>query len=386
MRLIHVPLLSLALSSTLTACGGEDPASPSDEPEASTPQGLPETKAEAADSTIAGKADWSIDPCEWWGWYEDGACDWYCWDPDPDCSVAPLFKPPADIKATRLPIVLAHGFDASSDNFRWGFYRIPDALRADGHTVYAADVPPYAGVPVRASFLAEAVDKVLEETGAEQVNLIAHSMGGMDSRYLISSMGYGDRVASLTTISTPHRGSAVADFVLSFLPGIFDAKVNALARLWGRTYSEVSEDADVREALKGISKEHAPAFNAANPDDERVYYQSWAGVSSVRGLPNTRREAEACGDLDLRHPGTADRMHFSLSPLAPVTAGGLDLTPNDGMVTVESAKWGHFRGCIPADHMDEVNQPKHDGPDEDTGFDALRFYRTIAAELADQGF
>jgi triacylglycerol lipase len=45
-----------------------------------------------------------------------------------------------------------------------------------------------------------------------------------------------------------------------------------------------------------------------------------------------------------------------------------------------------FRGCIPADHLDEVGQPRRDVPDVRTGFDHLRFYRNVAYELASRGF
>ena len=78
--------------------------------------------------------------------------------------------------------------------------------------------------------------------------------------------------------------------------------------------------------------------------------------------------------------GRADGMDITLRPIAPITAHGTELRPNDGMVTVESAKWGLFHGCIPADHLDEVGQ----GGDEwlATGFDHLAFYRDIAAGLA----
>ena len=36
--------------------------------------------------------------------------------------------------------------------------------------------------------------------------------------------------------------------------------------------------------------------------------------------------------------------------------------PNDGLVTVTSATWGTFLGCIPADHLDEVGQLLGDAP------------------------
>jgi triacylglycerol lipase len=54
--------------------------------------------------------------------------------------------------------------------------------------------------------------------------------------------------------------------------------------------------------------------------------------------------------------------------------------------TVESAKWGKFRGCIPADHLDQVGQINDRRPDRHTGFDFVRFYRNIAFDLAARGY
>lgn len=358
------------------ACGTDsEPAAPP------VDEGGPADKTEAASAVDEGKADWSFDWCERRGWYGDGECDWFCPKRDTDCDAQPLGPEPQG-SAAKYPIVLAHGFDASPTN-RWGFYRVAEALAADGHTIIIAQVPPYHAVSERATHLARFVDEGLDQ--ADKVNIIAHSMGGLDSRHVISQLGYGDRVASLTTISSPHRGAPVADVALKLMPGIFDDAIDALAAAWGRTYSEVSDDADVQAAMYDISETAAADRNAATPDVEGVYYQSWAGVSSVLGIRNPKDDA-ACEGLGLRQPGKSDKMHATLVPMAAFTAGGTKLIPNDGMVSVESAKWGEFRGCIPADHLDEVGQPKHDAADAQTGFDHVRFYRNLAYELADMGF
>ena len=49
----------------------------------------------------------------------------------------------------------------------------------------------------------------------KKIHIIAHSMGGLDSRYMISKLGMADRVLSLTTISTPHHGSPIADITVA---------------------------------------------------------------------------------------------------------------------------------------------------------------------------
>jgi triacylglycerol lipase len=311
-----------------------------------------------------------------------------------------------DRRAARYPFVLMHGFNASSQaSSVWSFHRVVEALSADGHEVHAIDVPPFASVEVRASFAADAIDQILagwafDHPGAEpKVNLIAHSMGGLDARFVISSFGYGDRVASLTTIATPHLGSAVADFALAHLPGSpgspLDQTVDALATLWGATFSDLVGEtgADVRGAFTSLSEANADVFNAENPDDPRVAYQAFAGVSNLPpvGLRNPA-DFNACRGVILGGSSKTDFMDALLVVGAPIVAGAFSLRPNDGMVTVDSARapsdepgsrW-RFRGCLPADHLDEVGQPRHAGPNARTGFDHLRFYRNLAFDVARQ--
>lgn len=293
-------------------------------------------------------------------------------------------------RASSHAIVLAHGFDGSTSN-RWSFYQVADKLRADGHVVHAAQVSPYKGVPARAAQLAAHVDAAQRECrqkpgcDASKVHIIAHSMGGLDSRYLISKLGYGDRVASLTTISTPHRGSAIADVLLKVIPDDLDKAVDAMASVWGRTFTErdLADDSDLVAALSSISeKTTAASFNPDVPDDPRVTYVSWAGVSAVLGIPNPK-DWDACEGKIQTRLGIRDGMDLTLVPAAAFVAHGTELRPNDGMVTVESAKWGTFMGCIPADHLGEVGQPKQ-GRHLLTGFDHIEFYRKVASALDDQ--
>lgn len=362
------------LLAALAACGPAD--------ESGAEPAAPSSKEDAALATQEGKADWTFDICRRNGWYGDGECDWFCWERDEDCNPTPLGPVPAGSPA-RYPVVLAHGFDASPTN-RWGFHGVGEALEADGHLVWLASVSPYNAVEVRAAQLAEQVDAVLAGSGAAKVNLVAHSMGGLDCRYLISSLGYGDRVASLTTISSPHRGAPVADLALKLLPGVADKAVNALAEVWGRRFSDLADDPSLRAALEALSTKRSVSFNEDNPDDARVSYRSWAGVSATLGIWRESSIRDCDGKL-LLHEGHADVMDATLLPMAVIT-GGFDLTPNDGMATVPSAKWGAFQGCIPADHLDEVGQVRDDGPDPYSGFDHIRFYRNLAYDLARSGF
>ena len=303
--------------------------------------------------------------------------------------------------ASKHAIVLAHGFDASATN-RWSFNGVAAALSADGHLVHTAQVSPYQSVAKRAVELAAHVDQAIEECKAKpgcdasKVHIIAHSMGGLDTRYVVSKLSnpdgvpYSQLVRTVTTIATPHRGSAFADKVLSVLPSASDPLVDALAGLWARTFTDadLAEDSDVRAALHDISEAYAPTFNSDVPNAAGVFYQSWAGITSYADLHISDAEIAACDgkvlSYDNRHDNLLDHPPLSSAQLElahPVVGHGIG-EPNDAMVLVSSAKWGTFRGCIPADHMDEVGQRLGSGaPALWSRFDHIRFYRNIAYGL-----
>lgn len=117
---------------------------------------------------------------------------------------------------TRYPIVLVHGLGMKDTFFMKSWGKIDRLLRIQGYTVYKSRVDAYGSVETNALQLKEEVDKLLAETGAEKVNLIAHSKGGLDAKYMIRELGMAEKTASLTTLCTPHRGSPVASFVLKF--------------------------------------------------------------------------------------------------------------------------------------------------------------------------
>ncbi len=303
--------------------------------------------------------------------------------------VDPIATPPVEVvledpeaEPHSNPLVLVHGFLATGTSL--GFADIGADLRARGFTVAVADLSASAAPPERAGQLAHLVDAVLLESGARRVNIIAHSAGGLDARYLISTLGYGDRVASLSTVATPHRGSAVADRIFALTRDTPDPLLEAFARIWGLTVGDIDDDPDLRAALAALRTEDAAEFNAANPDDPRVLYRSWAGLSDPLARPDAGDDP-ACEHRLLFDPSVRDR----LNPLFDVTAWwageGVSRLPNDGMVTVESAKWGEFVGCLAADHADEIGALDQPSPDPVTGFDHLALYRAIADDLVGRG-
>ena len=120
--------------------------------------------------------------------------------------VDPFPQPP--IIRLRLPVVLMHGFGIIAAMRRGGhLFHEAEELRRHGVWAYAPNVSAYDTVPLRCAAWEQRLEHVMEETGCDRLNLIAHSMGGLDARYLISEMGLHRHVATLTTISSPHHGT-----------------------------------------------------------------------------------------------------------------------------------------------------------------------------------
>ena len=133
------------------------------------------------------------------------------------CVNQPVVKGEArDDCKTRYPILLVHGFGYRDDNKilpYWG--RIPERLRLGGANVYLSGQDALQTHESNAIIIYRQVLNILYITGAEKVNIIAHSKGGIEARYLITVLDKSSSVATLTTIATPHWGSSFADFMLT---------------------------------------------------------------------------------------------------------------------------------------------------------------------------
>jgi len=269
------------------------------------------------------------------------------------------FDPTEPLPPDKVAVVLAHGFGESPDSFAPA---IAQAIEADGNAVLLPAVPAVGTVAERAAAMAPQIDEFLAATGAARVHVIAHSMGGLDVRYLISTLGYADRVASLTTIDTPHGGTRIADVALGGNP--ID---KTLARQAIQAFVGNVDGATLDRALVDLSKAAAPAFAAANPPAPDVIYQSYAGFAT-RNAGDNPNAPSVCPGTSL--PGT---LPDALLVTATLASEGSQL-PNDGVVWVGSARYGTFRGCLPVDYLSAVGGSAR--------VDIPALYRGIVAELA----
>ena len=260
---------------------------------------------------------------------------------------------------TRYPLVLVHGVgfrDLKYFNY-WG--RIPKLLQKNGATIYYGNQEAWGTVECNAADLKEAILRVLREQDCDKVNIIAHSKGGLDSRYLISVLGMAEQVASLTTICTPHHGSRVIDRVVRMPDGLY----RRIARAVDRAFTRLGDQSpDFYTASRQFTTAYAKELAQRAPDMPGVYYQSYAAV--MRG---------PFSDCFLTIP------YCILRPL---------LGENDGLVDVSSAKWGEFRGVFRStarrgvSHGDMIDLHR----DDYRGFDVAAHYVDIVSELRAKGF
>lgn len=267
----------------------------------------------------------------------------------------------------RYPVVLLHGFMGFDEILQIDyFYRVKQDYQRRCIPVFIPTVSPLDYIHHRAMELAPKIDQILALTGAEKVNLIAHSMGGLDARYLISTLGYGDRVASLTTIGTPHRGSPVPGMVWALLGKGDHVLYRAFEFLVAGATSKGDRDPadmNLHAALSHLTPEYLDHyFNQENPDNPEVYYQSYAGISSLTGLTTG----------DVMDP-------LLLAFQVAFLKDGL----NDGLVPLSSAKWGRFRGIVRADHIDLIGQLLGT---TSLWFNHRKFYKKISEDLLEMGF
>ena len=268
-------------------------------------------------------------------------------------------------KKLKYPVLMVHGMgfrDYRRPHY-WG--RIPKRLEEAGCRVFFGGTDSNAEASVNAETLARRIDEILCETGAEKVNIIAHSKGGLDSRYAISVLGMGDKVASLTTLSTPHHGSATVDLLLGF-PDFLVKAGCFFVDLWFRVLGD--KKPATYKVIHSFKTSSAKRFNENVPDAEGVYYSSYAFV--------------------MKKPAS-DMLMALQSAFVGLVEG-----ENDGLLTPDAVKWGEFKGVHTGagrrgiSHCDEIDMRRRPLSKEkgDGVSDIVDVYLGIADDLAERGF
>lgn len=266
------------------------------------------------------------------------------------------------ICSTKYPILMVHGIffrDWQYFNY-WG--RVPAELIRNGAVIYYGKQQSANTIEKSAAELAEQIKSIIAETGAEKVNIIAHSKGGLDSRYAISCLGMDKYVASLTTINSPHYGCKFVDKALEKAP-------QKLADFLDRKYNKL--------------------FTALGDNNPSFL----DGVKDLTTYRSARLNEEAPNSPNVKYHCVMSQMKNIFAAGFPLNVGYFFNRPytkmgSDGLVVVESALYGDSTELIPMtrkrgiSHGDMIDLFR----ENIDGFDVREFYVHIVKDLKNQGF
>ncbi|KAK9897175.1 alpha/beta-hydrolase [Cystobasidium minutum MCA 4210] len=265
----------------------------------------------------------------------------------------------------KLPMVFLHGLFGFSvlgpsnlPAFQIQYWRgVREALEELGVEVLMTASPASGNIETRAKAICE---QIIEKFPGREINLIGHSMGGLDARYLITHLQpEAFTVKTLTTIATPHRGSAFADYLLEDILG----RRNLPSLL---TMMEALQMPGGGRAFDALTRSKMAKFNEETPDDPSVTYYSYGAKF---------------------RPSIVDVFRLPWSIIFEKEG------ENDGLVSVESAQWGNYKATLEnVNHLDLVGWVgrMRFAFAELTGkairFKPVSFYLAIAEELAKEGY
>lgn len=248
------------------------------------------------------------------------------------------------IAERHAPVILVHGlFGFERIGFGpWtllAYFRgIPEALRRRGYRVLAPRVHPTGGIARRARDLGTQIEACFP---GEAVHIIGHSMGGLDARELLKDPRWENRVLTLTTVGTPHLGSALAEEARRRLGSVY------------RLLHSVGWD---HQGFLDLVPDKALRWHEESlpPTDVPCY--------SVAGAPESSEAV--CWPLRWHH-GLLERLEG----------------PNDGLVSVESAlAFGEPLGGVTLDHLRQMNWYTG-APGSQVGAPVRALYRRILRTL-----
>ncbi len=257
---------------------------------------------------------------------------------------------------TKYPLVLIHGVffrDSRLFNY-WG--RIPRTLKLHGATIYYGEHQSALTVKESARELASRIKLIVDRSGCEKVNIIAHSKGGLDCRYAISEFGLAPYVASITTVNTPHRGCLFADRLLHAIP---ESIKNKVATAYNTTLTALGdENPDFLAAINDLTAEACQKRNELLTFPEGIFAQS---IGSVMEHPH---KGQFPLNLSYRYVKNFDG-------------------ENDGLVGEPSFAWGEkytllrSEGARGISHGDVIDLNRENICD----FDVRAFYTELVSDL-----
>lgn len=266
--------------------------------------------------------------------------------------------PQPELLKLKYPIFLCHGYGAIGSVIKSGPLHDPCMkIREHGVVAIAPNIVPYARIETRAENWVKLIHAFCEAHGYEKVNVVTHSMGGLDMRCALSKMDIADRVESLTTIATPHHGSSLADLVLK-APELLTEKLSLVFDWFGDNVFPKTKS-DAMGSLEQLTSYYVKeVFNPDHPDVEDVDYYSYSAAVGK---------------------GT----EYSINPVLKFQNSQIfeKEGQNDAFVSKESAKWGTHLETVPLSHLAQM----HLQMNKDSKKIYEQFWMNVIKRLAEKG-
>lgn len=241
--------------------------------------------------------------------------------------LALIFLSQLAISSEKAPFIFAHGFFVPHHVYTH-VVPLKQLFRTMDREIHIAKTPMIGSIEHRGKILVEEIRRLVP---SGKFHLIGHSMGGLDARYALTFTDIAERCLSLTTLATPHRGSEIADIVVDIVDH-------------GRT--ELLSEIPGADKMVQLFKRFMGSVRDLTTDNMREHFN--LEVQNTRGV-----EYYSLG-FEIPLPFF---FYTTQVELFPIFRFFMDLNlPNDGVVTVESSKWGTYLGTMWGDHISETSQ------------------------------
>lgn len=229
------------------------------------------------------------------------------------------------------PVLLCHGYGAFASIMRSGpMHDVCMTLRNHGIPAFAPNIVPYAKVEVRAGEWKEVIDEILVRTKAEKINIIAHSMSGLDIRYALYKFpDLTKKVKRVITVATPHYGTSLAELALKTPDFLKDNFLKLSDWIGNKIYPEIKSNTD--GALKQLTRKYVQeVFNpeVGEPPVPLYSISAICGKGTDYSIPTVLR---GFNHWIYDHEGV-----------------------NDGFISDTSAQFGTYLKQIPYSHSEQI--------------------------------
>ncbi len=257
---------------------------------------------------------------------------------------------------TKYPIILVHGALVKNRLFVRCFGKIDKILKKEGYTVYVANIDACGSIENNAAQLKQYINKIATKENVEKVNLVCHSKGGLDAKYMIDNLDEAHHVASFTALCSPFKGTPVATAMMNQ-----PKRIIAIENFFMKIFYKLIGD---KKPLPKVLGNQLKRVNSLDEPEivlqEGIYFQSFSATTN----------------------SIKDNFIDSL-PL--MISRHMENVPTDGLVPLDSTIFGNYRGKISEENLSH-NQVIDNTASYKKKKIVFEFYKNLAKDLADRGF